>query len=160
MNTIGKAIVNRNFSIVVFLLLLTANVGADFSDSVVLLQYSNLKCGARVSNNVVKLIDLQGLVHDKMKAVSQVEWQVPDHGLESPVPLLMEKAHVERKPRRKALLRDVIREAASRGCDLAIVLDIEVVDKVMFRPELMDLKLKVGYVLVLFGSQVKNSARR
>lgn len=42
---------------------------------------------------------------------------------------------------------------------LAIILDIEIIEKVMFRPLVMDLKLDVSYVLVLFGSQVKNSAQ-
>ena len=85
--------------------------------------------------------------------------KVPNHGLESPVPLLIEKAHVEGKVRRSALMRDAVREAASRGCDLVIVLDIQITEKVMFRPLLMELKLPVSYVLVLLGSQVRNSAR-
>ena len=48
----------------------------------------------------------------------------------------------------------------NQGCDLLIILDVDVLEKVMIRPPYMDLKLPVSYVLVLFGSQVKNSARR
>ena len=46
-----------------------------------------------------------------------------------------------------------MREGAARGCALAILLDIEIIEKVMYRPELMDLKLDVSYVQVLFGSE-------
>lgn len=137
-----------------------ADASADYSDLVGFAQDSDLSCGNRLSTNAVQLIELQNLFKDKSQAVEYVYQQAPLHGLESPIPLLIERAHIETKASRKMLLRDVMREAASRGCDLAIVLDIEVVEKTMFRPQLMELKLDVSYLLVLFGSQVKNSVRK
>ena len=157
MNAIGNRRVGQ-VSCLSFCLLLSAPVlSADSGASAVLAQYSDLACGERVRTDSVRLIDLRDLVNDKTRAVEYVWHLVPDHGIESPIPLLIEKPHVERKVRREALLRDTMREGAARGCDLAILLDIEIIEKVMYRPELMDLKLDVSYVLVLFGSQVRNS---
>lgn len=150
---------NKHASILVLSLLVWTSGEASYSELVELSQYSNLRCGRSLSNNAVELVELQDMLHDKKTAVELIQRQFPDHGLESPIPLLIEKAHVEKRPRISLLLRDAVREAAFRGCDLAIVLDIGIVDKVMFRPQLMELKLEVSYILVLFGSQVKNSAR-
>lgn len=105
------------------------------------------------------LIDLRESLDNKIEAVATVARRSPEHGLESPVPLLIETAHVDGEVRRSELLRNAVRESALRGCDLVIVLDIESVEKVMFRPQLMEQKLPVSYILVLFGSQVRNSAR-
>jgi hypothetical protein len=142
-----------------FCLCFSAGISADYSDFVELSQYSDLACGNRIRNSAVQLINLQELINDKNKAVAKVYEEAPGHGLESPIPILMEKVHVDGKVRHGALLRDAVRESASRGCDLVIVLDIEIVKKVMFRPQLMELKLPVSYVLALFGSQIRNSAR-
>jgi hypothetical protein len=142
-----------------FYLCFSAELFADYSDTIELAHYSDLACGKRIRNSKVQLINLQELLNDKLKAVAKVNDVVPDHGIESPIPLLLEKAHVDGRVRRGALLRNAVRESAARGCDLVIVLDIEIVEKVMFRPQLMELKLPVSYVLVLFGSQVRNSAR-
>lgn len=120
---------------------------------------SDLACGKRIRNSSVLLIDLHASLDDRIKAVATVHEKVPNHGLESPIPLLLEIAHTDGKVQSSALLREAIREAASRGCDLVIVLDFETVEKVLFRPQLMELKLPVSYVLVLLGSQVRNSAR-
>ena len=139
-------------------LCLSAETSSDYSDLVELSQYSDLACGERIRNNAVQLINLHELLNDKATALAKVHDDAPDHGLASPIPLLIEKAHVEGNVRRGALLRDAVRESASRGCDLVIVLDIEIVEKVMYRPQLMELKLPVSYILVLFGSQIKNSA--
>lgn len=150
----------HRYTITLLLLLFMSEFAcADYSDLVELLQYSNLSCGDRISNNSVQLVDLQDLLLDKKKAIARVNEMFPEHGLETPVPLLIEKAHVERRANRLQMLRFAVREAASRGCDLVILLDYQQVEKIMFRPQLMELKLKVSYVLVLFGSQVKNSAR-
>lgn len=140
-------------------LCLSAETSSDYSDFVELSRYSDLACGKRIRNGAVQLIDLQELLNDKVTAVAKVYDDAPDHGLESPIPLLIEKAHVDGEVRRGELLSDAVRESASRGCDLVIVLDIEVVEKVMYRPELMELKLPVSYILVLFGSQIENAAR-
>ena len=142
-----------------FCLCLSTETFSDYSDLVELSQYSDLACGERIRNGAVQLINLQELLNHKVIAVAKVHDDAPDHGLASPIPLLIEKAHVDGKVRRGELLRDAVRESASRGCDLVIVLDIEVVEKVMYRPQLMELKLPVSYILVLFGSQIKNSAR-
>jgi len=159
----GNSLIERLFCVFCIFFLSTASLLADSGTSAVLAQNSDLSCGSRVPTDSVKVIDLRGLVHDETNAVSSVFDQVPDHGLQSPTPLLIEKAHVERRVRQKELLRDAVREtvgeAATRGCDLAILLDFEIIEKVMFRPQVMDLKLDVSYVLVLFGSQVKNSAQ-
>jgi len=132
---------------------------SDYRFEVELLKDSNIACGIRMSSNEVKVIDIQPLLHNKLEAVSNVHAHVPDHGLESPIPVLIEKAHLDGGTKRSALLRNAVRESAYRGCDLLIVLDVAVHEKLMFRPQLMELKLPVSYVLVLFGSQVKNSAR-
>jgi hypothetical protein len=133
---------------------------SDYRFDVLLLRESDLTCGIKIDNNEVSVINVQPLLHDKREAVSHIYAQVPDLGLESPVPVLIEKAHLDGEPRRSALIRNAVRESAARGCDLLIVLDIAILDKLMFRPELMELKLPVSYVLVLFGSQIINSARR
>lgn len=142
----------------------TAGVLADSKPSAILAQHSDLSCGPRISFDSVKVIDIRDLVKDKTRAVSYLSEKAPNHGLESPTPLILEKAHVEKRVRPQHLFRDAvqesIREAAVRGCDLAILLDLEIIEKVMYRPRVMDLKLDVSYVLVLFGSQVKNSARK
>ena len=144
--------------ILVLIFVPVAPLTADYSSQVELLEYSTLSCGKRIRNKQVLLIDLQALLNDKKAAVSWVNKTAPNHGIESPIPILMEEVHLSGKVRRKALLRDAVRASASRGCDLVIVLDIEFVEKVMFRPLSMDLKLPVSYVLMLFGSQVRNSA--
>ena len=131
----------------------------DYEFEVQLQKDSDIACGIRVSNNEVKVIDIQPLLHNKIEAVSNVHAHVPDHGLESPIPVLIEKALLDGRPNRSAMIRNAVRDSASRGCDLLIVLDVAVLEKLMFRPRSMDLKLPVSYVLVLFGSQVKNSAR-
>jgi len=140
-------------------LLLLTHVTADYRFEVELLSDSDIACGIRVSSNEVKVIDIQPLLHNKIEAVTDVHAHVPDHGLESPIPVLIEKAHLDGGPKQNELLRNAVRESASRGCDLLIVLDVAVHQKLMLRPQMMDLKLPVSYVLVLFGSQVKNSAR-
>lgn len=134
-------------------------LASDYRFEVQLLQDSDLACGIKIDSDEVTVMDIQPLLHDKSEAVSRVHEHVPDHGLESPIPVLIEKAHLDGGTRRSALLRNAVRESAARGCDLLIVLDVAVYEKVMFRPQLMELKLPVSYVLVLFGSQVKNSAR-
>lgn len=132
---------------------------SDYRFEVQLLRESDLACGIKVNNNEVAVVDIQPLLHDETEAVSRVHSHVPDHGLESPVPVLIEKAHLDGGPSRSDLIRNAVRESAARGCDLLIILDISVHDKIMFRPQLMELKLPVSYVLVLFGSQEKNSAK-
>lgn len=87
-----------------------------------------------------------------------VNQRFPDHGLESPVPTLIEQVHWSGRITRGSVLRNAVRESAFRGCDLLVILDVDVLEKVMIRPPYMDLILPVSYVLVLFGSQVKNSA--
>ena len=134
-------------------------LASDYRFEVQLLRESDLACGIKINNNEVAVVDIQPLLHDKTEAVSHVHAHVPDHGLESPVPVLIEKAHLDGGTSRSALIRNAVRESAARGCDLLVVLDIAVHDKLMFRPQLMELKLPVSYVLVLFGSQVKNSAK-
>ena len=144
----------------IFVFILPAQLLADYSADVVLSQNSNLSCGDRLSSKAVKQIDLQASLNNKTEAVFTVYERVPDHGLESPVPVLVERVHWSGRVTRKALLRNAVRESAMRGCDLLIILDVDVRKKVMIRPPYMNLKLPVSYVLVLFGSQVKNSARR
>jgi len=133
-------------------------VASDYRFEVQLHKHSDLACGIRISSNEVKVIDIQPLLHNKIEAISNVHSHVPDHGLESPIPVLIEKAHLDGGTNRTALLRNAVRESASRGCDLLIVLDVAVHEKLMYRPQLMELKLPVSYVLVLFGSQIINSA--
>jgi len=146
-------------SISAVILGLSSQALGDYSELVELAQNSDLACGNKVRKSDVLLIDLEAKLEDKAEAVAIVHKEVPEHGLQSPVPLLIEKAHTNGKMiRRSALLRDAVREAASRGCDLVIVLDVDVFEKLMFRPQLMELKLPVSYVLVLMGSQVRNSA--
>jgi len=140
--------------------LLWAQLSADYSSEVELLEFSNLKCGERVNADVVRLIDLQAMLNDKSKAVAMVNELAPEHGIESPVPILIEKTHLNGKVRKGSVFRNAIRESAFRGCDLLIVLDYQVFEKTMFRPDLMELKLPVSYILVLFGSQKRNSAHR
>ena len=135
-------------------------VAEDYRFEVQLLKNSDLTCGIRVSSNEVEVIDIQPLLHNKIKAISNVHAHVPDHGLESPVPTLIEQVHWSGRITRNSVLRNAVRESAFRGCDLLIILDLDVLEKAMIRPPYMDLKLPVSYVLVLFGSQVKNSARR
>jgi len=142
-----------------FCLCFWADTFADYSDHVELSQHSDLACGEKIRSRDVKLINLRELLNDKARAVAKVFEEAPDHGLESSIPILIEKAHVDGKVRRETLFRDAVRESATRGCDLVIVLDVEIVEKVMFRPQLMELKLPVSYVLALFGSQTRNSAR-
>jgi len=48
------------------------------------------------------------------------------HRLESPIPVLIEKAHLNGGTNRTTLLRNAVRESATHGCDLLIVLDIAV----------------------------------
>jgi hypothetical protein len=134
-------------------------VAEDYRFDVQLLQDSDLACGIGISSKEVKVIDIQPLLHNKIEAVSNVHAHVPDHGLESPIPVLIEKAHLDGRTNRSALLRNAVRESASLGCDLLIVLDVAVLEKLMLRPQSIDLKLPVSYVLVVFGSQVKNSAK-
>ena len=134
-------------------------VGSDYRFEVELLQDSDLVCGIRLGNNEVEVVNVQPLLNSKHEAVNHVHLHFPDQGIESPIPVLIEKAHLDGQANRNAVLRDAVRESAFRGCDLLIVLDFAVYDKVMFRPSQMDLKLPVSYVLVLFGSQVKNSAQ-
>jgi hypothetical protein len=143
------------------ILILSASfqLAADYRFDVVLLKDSDLSCGIRISNDKVKVVDIQPLLKDKIEAIRNVHEHVPDHGLESPIPVLIEMVHMEGKRRRSTWLMNAIRESAARGCDLLIVLDVETYEKAMMRPDVMDLKLPVSYVLVLFGSQVKNSAR-
>jgi len=142
-----------------FVFLLPAQTSADYSADVTLSQYSDLSCGGGVNSKAVMLVDLQASLHDKTAAVSMVNERFPNHGLESPVPVLVEQVHWSGRVTRKTLLRNAAREAASRGCDLLIILDVDVRKKLMIRPPYMDLKLPVSYVLVLFGSQIRNSAR-
>lgn len=137
----------------------TMLLASDYQFEVQLLQDTDLACGLKVHSDDVAVVDIQPLLNDKSEAVSQVHEHVPDHGLESPIPVLIEKAHLDGGTHRSALLRNAVRESAARGCDLLIVLDVAVQEKIMYRPQLMELKLPVSYVLVLFGSQVKNSAK-
>jgi hypothetical protein len=98
------------------------------------------------------------MLNDKSVAVSEVYAHFPDHGLESPIPVLIEKVHLDGGTKHRELLGNAVRESAYRGCDLLIVLDIAIEEKIMYRPPLLDLKLPVSYVLVLFGSKIKDSA--
>ena len=116
-------------------------VAEDYRFDVQLLKDSDLACGIRISSNEVKVVDIQPLLHNKIEAVSNVHAHVPDHGLESPIPVLIEKAHLDGGTKRSALLRNAVRESAYRGCDLLIVLDVAVEEKLMFRPQLMDLSV-------------------
>lgn len=142
----------------VYVFILPDHLSADYSADVELAQYSNISCGDRLRSASVKQIDLQASLNDKTEAVFIVNEQAPDYGLESPVPVLIEQVHWDGRASREDLLQNAIRESAFRGCDLLIILDMDVLEKVMIRPPYMDLKLPVSYVLVLFGSQVKNSA--
>ena len=139
------------------LLAVSQTVLADYRSDVELSQYSDVVCGDRISNDAVMTIDIQPLIQDKDEAVATVRKQLPEHGLESPVPVLVEQVHWRGRVTRSALLRDAVRESASRGCNLVIILDMDVREKVMIRPGYMDLKLPVSYVLVLLGTQAKRS---
>ena len=144
----------------ILVFLLPAQLLGDYSTDVVLSQYSDLSCGVRIRSKAVMQIDLQTSLNDKREAVAMVNRRIPDHGLESPVPTLIEQVYWSGRITRNSMLQNAVRESAFRGCDLLIILDVDVLEKVMIRPPYMDLKLPVSYVLVLFGSQVKNSARR
>jgi len=139
------------------LLSVSQSVLADYRSDVELSQYSEVVCGERISNDAVMMIEMQSLLEDKDEAAATVRKQVPEHGLESPVPVLVEQVHWRGRVTRKALLRNAIRESAMRGCNLLIVLDMDVREKAVIRPGYMDLKLPVSYVLVLLGTQVKKT---
>ena len=160
MDTEGHA-TRKLLSGLILAFLLPAQLLGDYSSDVVLSQNSDLACGAGISSKAVMQIDLQSSLNDKTEAVAMVNRLVSDHGLESPVPTLIEQVYWDGRRRItcNSILRSAVRESASRGCDLVIILDMDVLEKVMIRPPYMDLKLPVSYVLVLFGSQVKNSAR-
>lgn len=139
------------------LLSVSHTVLADYRSDVELSQYSEVVCGERISNDAVMMIEIQSLLEDKDEAVAAVRNQVPEHGLESPVPVLVEEVHWHGRVTRKALLRSAVRESALRGCNLLIILDMDVREKAMIRAGYMDLKLPVSYVLVLLGTQVKKT---
>ena len=79
---------NKHASILVLSLLVWTSGEASYSELVELSQYSNLRCGRSLSNNAVELVELQDMLHDKKTAVELIQRQFPDHGLESPIPLL------------------------------------------------------------------------
>lgn len=143
----------------VWILALLQSASADYRPDVELSQNSKVHCGERVRNDRVKVVDIQPLLEDKWEAVAAVTKLFPEHGLESQVPIIVERVHWSGRVTRKALIRDAVRESAMRGCDLLIILDLELLEKIVIRPPSMDLKLPVSRVLILFGSQVKNSAR-
>jgi len=159
MGTISDAMVKSYLLGLTLVFLLPAPIYADYRTDITLSQHSNLSCGAKINRKAVMQVDLQALLSDRTTAVSRVNERFPDHGLESPVPVLIEHVHWSRRVTRNALVHNAAREAAFRGCDLLIILDIDVHQKILNRPPLMDLKLPVSYVLVLFGSQIRNSAR-
>lgn len=159
MGTISDAVTKSYLLGLAFVFLLPAQISADYSTDVTLLEYSELSCGGKINRKAVMLVDLQALLNDKTAAVSKVNERFPDHDLESPVPVIAEQVHWNGGATRKSLLQNAAREAASRGCDLLIILDVDVLEKIMIRPPYMDLKLPVSYVLLLFGSQIRNSAR-
>jgi hypothetical protein len=131
----------------------SSNVSADARSEVQLLKGRDVICGERIKTKDVLMINLSHLLEEKDEAVDLVHERVPKHSLVTPYPVLIEKLLISGPVRSIVLIMNTINEAASRGCNLLLVLDIKIYNKQLVNPGQIGLNFPVSYSLVLLGSQ-------
>ena len=151
----------RNFSMLLSLiaglmLSLTASAQETAEPGFKTLEESGIACGAALDVDQVLVVDVEGKNVSDGELRKIIEKESGPFTLAANEALLVAKFFTDGKTRRQFMVRHVQQEIAGAGCNLAVLLGIEFVEKQWADPSAIRVGTKrwvtMGYALVLVGT--------
>jgi hypothetical protein len=144
-------------SMICLILCVSSSAWAESESGFKLIEDVVVSCGDEIKAEEVMVVDLEAVEFDDSGITEYINTKVGTHELATGDPLLIEKIFYDGSKRRQFMVSYSRHEAAARGCNLLIVLSMDIVNKRWEDPRApiryAKRWLTLGYALVFFGSR-------